>query len=87
MHIRDSTALVTGGSRGLGRCIVDELLARGARRVYTASPDPSSMKAAWPADRDRVVPRSRPLRRPRTTSTLCSTTLASWPWGTRWTPT
>lgn len=37
MKIEGSVALVTGTSRGLGRAWVDELLARGARRVYSAS--------------------------------------------------
>lgn len=35
--VRGATAVVTGGHRGLGRAIVDELLARGAARVYATS--------------------------------------------------
>lgn len=37
MQIEGSVALVTGTSRGLGRILVEELLRRGARRVYSAS--------------------------------------------------
>jgi len=39
MKIQDTTAFVTGANRGLGRALVDTLLARGARRVYAASRD------------------------------------------------
>jgi NAD(P)-dependent dehydrogenase (short-subunit alcohol dehydrogenase family) len=36
----DRTVLVTGANRGLGRALVDELLRRGAKRVYAASRQP-----------------------------------------------
>ena len=36
MDIEGSVALVTGGNRGIGRQFVDELLRRGASRVYAA---------------------------------------------------
>jgi NAD(P)-dependent dehydrogenase (short-subunit alcohol dehydrogenase family) len=38
--IADKTVLVTGSNRGLGRALVNEALARGARRVYAASRQP-----------------------------------------------
>ncbi|ORA39982.1 SDR family oxidoreductase [Mycobacterium aquaticum] len=43
-QIKGSTAVVTGGQRGLGKAIVDELLARGAGKVYATSrsPEPST---------------------------------------------
>lgn len=37
MDITGATALVTGASRGLGRHFVEELLERGARRVYATA--------------------------------------------------
>jgi NAD(P)-dependent dehydrogenase (short-subunit alcohol dehydrogenase family) len=40
MDIKDSVALVTGANRGLGRAFTQELLDRGARKVYAASRQP-----------------------------------------------
>jgi NAD(P)-dependent dehydrogenase (short-subunit alcohol dehydrogenase family) len=37
MKIADSTLLVTGANRGLGKALVEESLARGARRVYAGA--------------------------------------------------
>jgi NAD(P)-dependent dehydrogenase (short-subunit alcohol dehydrogenase family) len=39
-QIKGATAVVTGGQRGLGKAIVDELLARGAAKVYSTSRRP-----------------------------------------------
>jgi len=43
MNIQNSVALVTGANRGLGLAFARELLARGARKVYAAARDPSSV--------------------------------------------
>jgi NAD(P)-dependent dehydrogenase (short-subunit alcohol dehydrogenase family) len=51
-RIEGTVALVTGGNRGLGKSLVDELLARGAARVYAGARDPESVGASDP----RVVP-------------------------------
>ncbi|MFI7504587.1 SDR family oxidoreductase [Streptomyces sp. NPDC049687] len=40
MDIAGSTALVTGANRGIGRRFVDELLARGAKKVYATARRP-----------------------------------------------
>jgi NAD(P)-dependent dehydrogenase (short-subunit alcohol dehydrogenase family) len=41
--IKDSVALVTGGSRGLGKALVEELYARGAAKVYATARDPRTV--------------------------------------------
>src|SRR4029079_7683026 len=38
--ITNSTVLVTGANRGIGRALVDEALRRGARRVYAGTRQP-----------------------------------------------
>jgi len=40
MKIADSTILVTGANRGLGRALVEEALRRGAKQVYAAARQP-----------------------------------------------
>lgn len=45
MKIEGSTALVTGANRGLGKAFVEELLSRGAGKVYAAARDVSSLEA------------------------------------------
>lgn len=49
-QIEGAVALVTGGNRGFGRALVDELLARGAAKVYATSRTPH------PARDERIVP-------------------------------
>ncbi len=41
MKISDSTVLITGANRGIGRAFAQAFLARGARKVYAAARDPS----------------------------------------------
>ena len=43
MQIKNAVVLVTGGNRGLGKAIVDEVLARGARKVYATARDPRTI--------------------------------------------
>jgi NAD(P)-dependent dehydrogenase (short-subunit alcohol dehydrogenase family) len=49
-EIEGAAALVTGGQRGFGRAMVDELLDRGARLVYATSRSPQ------PESDPRIVP-------------------------------
>lgn len=44
MKIKGSVALVTGGNRGLGAAFVEELLARGASKVYVGARNPADVK-------------------------------------------
>ncbi|TLQ41979.1 SDR family oxidoreductase [Streptomyces marianii] len=41
--VAGSTVLVTGGSRGIGRALVESLCNRGARKVYATARDPRSV--------------------------------------------
>jgi NAD(P)-dependent dehydrogenase (short-subunit alcohol dehydrogenase family) len=52
MDVKGSTALVTGANRGLGKAIVEELLRRGAAKVYAGARDPQTVAVNDP----RVVP-------------------------------
>lgn len=40
MQIADSTVLVTGANRGLGKALVEEALRRGAKRIYAGARQP-----------------------------------------------
>ena len=50
------TALVTGASRGIGRAIVEELVIRGAAKVYAAARNPDDLKELVSESKGRVVP-------------------------------
>jgi NAD(P)-dependent dehydrogenase (short-subunit alcohol dehydrogenase family) len=43
MQLSNATVLITGANRGLGLAFAREALARGARKVYAAARDPSSV--------------------------------------------
>ena len=48
--IEGAAALVTGGQRGFGHAMVEELLDRGAAKVYATS------RSAQPQSDERIVP-------------------------------
>jgi NAD(P)-dependent dehydrogenase (short-subunit alcohol dehydrogenase family) len=59
MDITTSTPVVTGASRGLGRCLVDALLDRGVSKVYALARNPSTIR-----EDPRIVPIAFDLRDP-----------------------
>jgi NAD(P)-dependent dehydrogenase (short-subunit alcohol dehydrogenase family) len=44
-RIEGAVALVTGANRGIGRALLEALLARGVRKVYAAARNPESLRA------------------------------------------
>jgi NAD(P)-dependent dehydrogenase (short-subunit alcohol dehydrogenase family) len=57
MRIQGCVALVTGANRGIGKAITDELLSRGAARVYAAvrTRDAADAMAKGADDRRKVI--------------------------------
>ena len=55
MKIEGSVAVVTGANRGLGRAFVEQLLARGAKRIYAGTREPSKLRAVPSSSGGRVV--------------------------------
>jgi len=64
MQIKDSVALVTGANRGLGRQIVEQLLAAGAAKVYAAARDPGALADLAQAHPGRVEPLALDITQP-----------------------
>jgi NAD(P)-dependent dehydrogenase (short-subunit alcohol dehydrogenase family) len=62
LDIAGATAFVTGANRGIGRALVEALLARGARKVYAAARRPQELGGL--ADDPRVVPVALDITRP-----------------------
>ena len=62
MDVSNATVLVTGANRGIGRCIVDCLLAVGAPRIHAAARDPA--KLGERAGNPRIVPLALDVTRP-----------------------
>ena len=63
MQVQGCTALVTGANRGLGRAIVDALLAAGAAKVYATARDPTLLHALADASGGRVAVRELDVTR------------------------
>jgi NAD(P)-dependent dehydrogenase (short-subunit alcohol dehydrogenase family) len=54
-RVADAVVLVTGANRGVGRCLVEALLERGAPRIYAAARDPAALAPLQAAGGGRVV--------------------------------
>jgi NAD(P)-dependent dehydrogenase (short-subunit alcohol dehydrogenase family) len=66
VNIKGSTVVVTGGQRGLGKAIVDELLQRGAAKVYATA------RAPKPSENPRVVSIELDVTRPESVAALAA---------------
>jgi len=55
MKIKGSVALVTGANGGIGRAFVQELLKRGAAKIYLGARDPASLRGLF-AESNKLVP-------------------------------
>jgi NAD(P)-dependent dehydrogenase (short-subunit alcohol dehydrogenase family) len=55
MQVRGSIALVTGANRGIGRALVESLLAHGATRVYATARHDADLEVIAGLDRKRAV--------------------------------
>ena len=55
MQIRGSVCFVTGSNRGIGRAIVEELIKRGAAKVYAAARNTAALKELVDASGGKVV--------------------------------
>ncbi|SPM29616.1 SDR family oxidoreductase [Mycobacterium terramassiliense] len=67
VNIKGSTVVVTGGQRGLGKAIVDELLRRGAAKVYATARSPK------PSEDPRVVSVALDVTKPDSVAALAVT--------------
>lgn len=55
MNIQNTTALVTGANRGIGRAFVQALLDGGVKKVYATARDYNSLEAVTALDPTRVI--------------------------------
>jgi NAD(P)-dependent dehydrogenase (short-subunit alcohol dehydrogenase family) len=62
--IKGTTALVTGANRGIGRAIVEALIARGAAKVYATARNVDSLKDLVLSSGGRVVPLQLDVTKP-----------------------
>lgn len=71
--VNGKVALVTGANRGIGKTIVESLLAHGAAKVYAAVRNVSSAESLVAQYGDRVVPIEVDLQKPETVAAAAQT--------------
>src|SRR5271154_704766 len=64
MKIKGSIALVTGANGGIGKAFVQELLKRGAAKIYLGARDPASLRGLFP-ESSKLVPVALDLTNPK----------------------
>jgi short-subunit dehydrogenase len=64
MKIKGSVALVTGANGGIGRALVQELLKRGAAKIYLGARDPASLQGLF-AESGKLVPVTLDVTNPK----------------------
>lgn len=64
--VKDKVALVTGANRGIGKAIVDSLIAAGVSKVYAAVRNPDSAGSLVESYGDKVVAIEVDLSKPET---------------------
>lgn len=62
MSLHQTIALVSGANRGIGKALVEDLLSRGAKRVYAGARNPNSLSELVAASGGRVVPLKLDIR-------------------------
>lgn len=64
MKIENSVAFITGANRGIGRALVETLLAKGVKKLYAAARNPRQLEGLFSEAQGRVIPIQLDVTRP-----------------------